>query len=75
MFHHIIDSRTGHSPELSASVTVQAPTVMDADALSTSVFVMQPTNGVHFINGQQGCECFVVEASGTTHRSAGWQAA
>ncbi|MEN8256814.1 MAG: FAD:protein FMN transferase [Thermodesulfobacteriota bacterium] len=75
MFHHIIDSRTGYSPELSASVTVQAPTVMDADALSTSVFVMQPTAGVNFINGQHGCECFVVEAGGTTHKSLGWKAA
>lgn len=74
MFHHIIDSRTGYSPELSASVTVQAPTVMDADALSTSVFVMQPVAGINFINGQQGCACFVVEASGATHHSLGWKA-
>jgi thiamine biosynthesis lipoprotein len=74
MFHHIIDSRTGYSPELSASVTVQAATVMDADALSTSVFVMQPAAGVSFINGQSGCECFVVEANGAAHQSRGWKA-
>ncbi len=74
MFHHIIDSRTGHSPELSASVTVQAPTVMDADALSTSVFVMQPDAGISFINNLQGCECFVVEANGVSHKSLGWKA-
>ncbi len=74
MFHHIIDSRTGYSPALSASVTVQAPTVMDADALSTSVFVMQPSKGINFINGQSGCACFVVESSGATHRSLGWKA-
>ena len=75
MFHHIIDSRTGHSPELSASVTVQASSVMDADALSTSVFVMQPAQGVNFIDSQQGCECFVVESSGATHKSLGWKTA
>lgn len=74
MFHHIIDSRTGYSPALSASVTVQAPTVMDADALSTSVFVMQPSKGINFINGQSGCACFVVESSGATHHSLGWKA-
>ncbi len=74
MFHHIIDSRSGYSPELSASVTVQAPTVMDADALSTSVFVMQPVAGVNFINSQYGSECFVVESSGATHHSQGWKA-
>lgn len=73
MFHHIIDSRTGYSPKLSTSVTVQATTVMDADALSTSVFVLQPNAGVNFINGQQGCECFVVETSGATHHSQGWK--
>jgi thiamine biosynthesis lipoprotein len=75
MFHHIIDSRTGYSPEQTTSVTVQAPTVMDADALSTSVFVMAPAGGIAFINGRPGCECFVVENSGATHRSTGWQAA
>ena len=74
MFHHIVDSRTGHSPELSASVTVKATTVMDADALSTSVFVMQPTNGVNFINGQPGCECLVVGNNGRVSKSVGWKA-
>jgi len=38
MFHHIVDSRTGHSRQLTSSATVVAPTVMDADALATSVF-------------------------------------
>lgn len=74
MFHHIIDSRTGYSPELSASVTVQAATVMDADALSTSVFVMQPSKGIHFINTQRQSECFIVESNGTTQHSLGWNA-
>jgi thiamine biosynthesis lipoprotein len=74
MFHHIVDSRTGHSPELSASVTVKAGTVMDADALSTSVFVMQPSAGVGFVNGQPGCECLVVGNNGAVTRSVGWQA-
>lgn len=75
MFHHIIDSRTGYSPKQAVSVTVQAATVMDADALSTSVFVMAPAGGIDFINSRPGCECFVVEKSGVTHRSKGWQTA
>lgn len=74
LFHHIIDSRSGHSPALAASVTVQAPTVMDADALATSVMVMEPAAGVNFISGQPGCACFVVESSGATRHSLGWQA-
>ena len=74
MFHHIVDSRTGLSPELSASVTVKAGTVMDADALSTSVFVMQPQAGVSFINGQPGCECLVVGNDGSIRESVNWKA-
>jgi thiamine biosynthesis lipoprotein len=73
MFHHIIDSRSGHSPALATSVTVQAATVMDADALATSVFVMAPTAGVQFINSQPGCECFVLEPNGASHHSRGWK--
>lgn len=72
MFHHIIDSRTGLSPDLAASVTVKAETVMDADALSTSVFVMQPPVGIGFIDSQINCECLVIGRDGSVSRSAGW---
>lgn len=72
MFHHIVDSRTGHSPAQSASVTVKAATVMDADALSTSVFVLEPAAGVRFINSQPGCECFVIGVNGAVSHSDGW---
>jgi len=53
---------------------VIAPTVMDADALATSVFVMEPAAGVQFINGQAGCECFVIGKDGGVSHSTGWQA-
>lgn len=74
VFHHIVDGRTGLSPQISASVTVKADTVMNADAMSTSVFVMQPKAGISFINGQPGCECLVVGNNGLVARSNGWQA-
>ena len=73
LFHHIINSKTGHSPHLSSSVTVVAPTVMDADALATSVFVMEPVAGVQFINSQPDCECFVIGKDGDIRHSTGWQ--
>ena len=75
MFHHIVDSRTGRSPGLSTSVTVTAATVMDADALATSVFVMPPAQGLAFINSQPGCECFLLDKDGSMRRSAGWKSA
>jgi len=64
LFHHIVNGKTGHSPDLSSSVTVSASTVMDADALSTSVFVMGPVDGVRFINTQKNCECLVITRDG-----------
>jgi len=44
--HHILDPRTGVSPDGAASVTVVAPTAMLADALSTAAFVLGPTDGI-----------------------------
>jgi thiamine biosynthesis lipoprotein len=73
MFHHIVDPRTGLSPRLSSSVSVIARTVMDADALSTSAFVMKPTNANRFINSLQGCECLVIAKGGRTFKSSGWK--
>jgi thiamine biosynthesis lipoprotein len=72
VFHHIVNSGTGRSPELYASVTVLAPSVMDADALSTSVFVMEPDAGLRYIDSRPGCQCFVVGRDGSTRQSAGW---
>lgn len=73
LFHHIIDSNTGHSPQLSTSVTVVASSVMDADALATSVFVMAPEQGIRFIEGQPECECFIIGKNSKFFRSSGWQ--
>lgn len=40
-YHHIIDSRTGYPSESGiASVTVISPSSMQADALSTSIFIL-----------------------------------
>jgi len=74
VFHHIVNGRTGHSPQLSTSVTVMAPSVMDADALATAVFVMEPAAGARFINSQPDSECFIIDRNGQTVRSSGWQA-
>jgi len=73
MFHHIVDPRTGLSPELSTSVSVIAPTTMDADALATGVFVMNPVKGAGFINSLPQCESLVVAKDGTQLKSRGWK--
>ena len=73
IFHHIVDSRSGRSPQLSASVSVMAPTVMQADALSTAVFVFEPQRGTAFINRLPDCQCFVVSQDGAVSKSSGWK--
>ena len=74
VFHHIVNGKTGHSPQQSASVTVMAPTAMDADILSTAVFVMEPEVGMQYINSRPGYECFVVDSRGEALKSNGWPA-
>lgn len=73
MFHHIVDPRTGLSPELSTSVSVVAPTAMDADALATGVFVMNPVKGMGFMNSLEQCESLIIAKDGTQLKSGGWK--
>ena len=73
MFHHIINPRTGLSPDESTSVSVLAETAMDADALSTSVFVMNPERGTMFINSLPKCESLVVAKGNRKIKSTGWK--
>lgn len=71
--HHIVDTRTGRSPDRGLSVTVLAPTAMAADALATAAFVMDPRDGVALIDGFPRCECLIVETDGRQRVSRGWR--
>jgi len=72
--HHIIDPATGASPAQAASVSVIAPTSMQADALSTAVFVLAPARGLELIDSTAGTECLVLGRRGESYRSGGWGA-
>jgi thiamine biosynthesis lipoprotein len=74
-FHHIVDSGTGRSPNRNASVTVVAPSTMAADALATAAFVMEPEEGVAFIDSLSRCECLIVDAHGCQMKSKRWKSA
>ncbi|MFQ6046353.1 MAG: FAD:protein FMN transferase [Gemmatimonadales bacterium] len=75
MYHHIVSSKTGMSPNLSAGVSVVAPSAMAADALATGVFVMEPERGIELIDSLSGCECLIIGEDGTQLKSRGWRSA
>ena len=70
--HHIIDPRTGRSPELTSGVTVVAPNAMEADALSTSVFILGPVVGMELLDGLEGREGLLVTKKRETHTTDGF---
>lgn len=48
-FGHLLDPRTGYPAEQCAAVTVIAPTALLADALSTTLFVLGPDEGMQWL--------------------------
>jgi thiamine biosynthesis lipoprotein len=59
--HHIIDPKTGYSAEECISVTVITKNCVDADALSTTVFVMGPERGKAFLD-ELGVEGIIISS-------------
>lgn len=55
-YAHIIDPRSGRPVEGLAGVTVLATTALDADALSTALFVLGPQAGRQLLRNYPGCE-------------------
>lgn len=75
LYHHIVNPETGRSPLQSASVTVMAANVMDADALATSVFVLEPLAGKQFIETIAQTECLILDSNQKRVMSGGWPSA
>jgi len=72
LYHHIVNPETGLSPRQNDSVTVMASSVMDADALSTAVFVLEPDAGRRFIEGIPGTACLILGRDKGRIASKGW---
>ena len=70
--HHIFDPATGHSPTAFASVSVVAPTAMEADALSTALFVLGPERGRKLIETSDGVDALFVTKDGRVSQTAGF---
>jgi thiamine biosynthesis lipoprotein len=70
--HHILDPRTGRSPAHTSAVTVIAPTAMEADALSTTAFVMGPEKGLALLEKLDGVEGLIVTKAQETLTTSGF---
>ena len=71
--NHIFDPHTGRSPQVFQSVTVVAKTGLEADALSTAVFVAGLERGIKLIEACPGADGFFVLKNGETRATAGFR--
>lgn len=62
--HHLIDPKSGRSPLELASVSVAAPTALQADALSTAVFLLGLEKGRALVQSVPGTEALFMTKSG-----------
>ncbi|MCO6457405.1 MAG: FAD:protein FMN transferase [Pirellulaceae bacterium] len=70
--HHLFDPRTGRSPGELSSVTVAAPRLMQADALSTAVFVLGAEQGAKLIATTQDVDALFVLKDGRRLHTPGF---
>jgi thiamine biosynthesis lipoprotein len=73
--HHLIDPRTGRSPQGVHSVTVIAPDGLTSEALSKTVFVLGVAEGLRIVESVPGADAIVVDAAGALHATRGLAAA
>jgi thiamine biosynthesis lipoprotein len=66
---HIINPATADSAQDLSSVTIIAPTAMQADALATAVTVLGSEKGLSLIETMEECEAFVIQSEGLTLKS------
>ena len=69
---HIFDPRTGRTPDRFSSVTVVARSGLDADALSTALFVLDLERGIELLASTRGAEAFLVTRDGRTLATRGF---
>lgn len=69
-YHHILDPATGDSARATRSVTILGDDATFTDALSTSVFVLGPSEGLRLIDSIPGVDAIIIDAEGVMHYSA-----
>ncbi|MBS4462598.1 FAD:protein FMN transferase [Aerococcaceae bacterium zg-B36] len=71
-YHHILDPKTGYPLENDISgVTVFAPTSVDGDALSTTLFLFGIKEGIEFVEKLDGVEAVFIDKNHGVHITSG----
>lgn len=70
--HHIFNPQTGRSPDEFSSVTIVAATGLEADALSTAVFVLGMESGLELIRATPGADGLLVLKDGRMQHTPGF---
>jgi thiamine biosynthesis lipoprotein len=70
---HIIDARTGQPSQELMSTTIIAKSAVDADALSTVVFLLGLEGGMELVERLDGVEALVITKEGKSVRSSNFK--
>ncbi|NCC05092.1 MAG: FAD:protein FMN transferase [Proteobacteria bacterium] len=70
--HHLVNPSNGSSPQYIKSVSVQAPTVMQADGLATTLSLMSPREALRLTSSLPGHSCLLVTSTGARLASPEW---
>jgi thiamine biosynthesis lipoprotein ApbE len=73
-YSHLFDPRTGRPASDVAGATAVAPDNVTANALATTLCVLDPVDGLRLVAETPGAECLVVTADGRQLRSPGFHA-
>ncbi len=70
--HHLLDPRSGRSPQELAGATVLAPDACSADALSTSCMLLGVDAALALLERLPGVEALLQRSDGALVRTSGW---
>ena len=70
-YHHILDPRTGFPSKGCISATVVAPNAEFADALTTTLCVLEPREGMRIVSENSHVEAILVGTDGEIYASRG----